>query len=541
MFAGGVMVILNLAAVTFALAICYYGWHRKGQMQGDFQILNQSLEDGLASLDGLDAPSDFFTAFGHLREKISSVPVLGPHWRNFERGLVKDPVNEVYASPISAADHFSYELLYSPELKLRKHEALPNQLVGIGLLGTFLGLTISLAIASAGLSGDVESAKRSLIALMSASAVKFVTSIAAISSALLFTHSKNEDLSKIHQLIDEFGACLDRLVVPISNEKIAWDSKAELSRQTEFLASRNEELASAIANALDERLKTSLKDAMAPVAKQIGEMGEKMGEISEATMRYMIEMFSKELGGAAKKHSERMAELLNEVSRAVERVPERIDASSAMFSSSLEAAAKEVERTFGQSGVVLSSILSDTSAAIEKNSSSWTDAGDRMELLLRAIARSESQFSDRLTAVNEMADLSVERLQNHVEALRLAVETMPALDHAARELQEASAMLERSVKEIAKLETIGDDAQRRSLEAGEQFLKTVNSIGSEMKALDVSLASVLANTASGLAGFKNQTEDITSSMDNQLAIAVGRLSDVVQDLKNTNANRGAIK
>jgi uncharacterized protein Yka (UPF0111/DUF47 family) len=258
-------------------------------------------------------------------------------------------------------------------------------------------------------------------------------------------------------------------------------------------------------------------------------------------MRYMIEMFSKELGGAAKKHSERMAELLNEVSRAVERVPERIDASSAMFSSSLEAAAKEVERTFGQSGVVLSSILSDTSAAIEKNSSSWTDAGDRMELLLRAIARSESQFSDRLTAVNEMADLSVERLQNHVEALRLAVETMPALDHAARELQEASAMLERSVKEIAKLETIGDDAQRRSLEAGEQFLKTVNSIGSEMKALDVSLASVFANTASGLAGFKNQTEDITSSMDNQLAIAVGRLSDVVQDLKNTNANRGAIK
>jgi hypothetical protein len=62
-----------------------------------------------------------------------------------------------------------------------------------------------------------------------------------------------------------------------------------------------------------------------------------------------------------------------------------------------------------------------------------------------------------------------------------------------------------------------------------------------MKALDVSLASVFANTASGLAGFKNQTEDITSSMDNQLAIAVGRLSDVVQDLKNTNANRGAIK
>lgn len=541
MFAIGLSEALNAAAVAVAAAIFFYGWKRNRQMQRDLADLEQSLSEGLAALNGLQGPVDFYKAFDRVRAALALPAVVGPHWKTFARNLVRDPLNETFASPTPAADHFGYDLLYGPELHLRKHEAIPNQLVGIGLLGTFVGLMISLAIASGGLSGDVENAKRSLIALMSASAIKFITSIAAIFSALVFTHTKNAKLSAIHRQIDYFAHRLDALVVPISSERLASESNAELAKQTEFLASRNQELATAIAEALDERLKTSLKDAIAPVATEIGTMGEKMGEISEATMRYMIEMFSKELGGAAREHSERMADLLNEVSRAVERVPERIDESSAALSASLERSARGVEDTFGKSGKALSSVLSGAAVSIERNSKGWAAAGDKMERLILAIEHSGEKFSERLTAVNEMTDQSVERLRAHADALRVAAENMPALDEAARQLQEASAMLERSVQGIAKLETINEDAQRRSQEAGDHFLQTVSSIEAEMKALDNSMAAVFAKTGSGLAMFKDQTSEIVTSMDSQLATAVGRLADVVRDFKKEKTAHRAAK
>lgn len=518
--------LLTAAAVLIAALILLYGLYRLNQMMRDLAKLRESLETSQAILGDIHTPQDLFLEFEERHSQFSAVPTIGPRWSAFRRSIVQS--EHEMLSPTPAASTFNYELLYSPAVHLRRHEAVPNQLVGIGLLFTFLGLALSLAIASSGLQGDVESAKTSLIALMSASAIKFVTSIAAILAALVFTHFKNAKVAEIHVLIDELAERIDWLVPAISAESKAEEICGLLRVQNIYLEERNEELAKTIASELDATLQTSLKDALQPVAEEIGEMADKMGEISENTMRHMVEMFSKELGSAARDHSKRMADLLEAVSHAVEKVPEKIELSSSAFSAAMEASAHKIEDTFGQSSRSLMEVLRETSDVMSTSAAGWSEVSASLTKLTDEISGTQDAFGKRLDAVHDATDRTIGQIQQIAAEMKKASDNLPAMDQVSEKLERASEALDRSVQEIGKLEGISDDARTRALEAARHFAESVTTIETEMKQLDKSMAAVFAKTSEGLAGFKKQTDAITGNMDKQLGQAVDRLALTVE-------------
>lgn len=540
MFDLGLGSILSGAAVVIALAILFYGLARRSQMLADLAKLESSLNSANALLNDIHSSDEFFERFDQISEDLAAVPVLRPHWNAFQRSLIRSNERGVIGSPTSAGDTFNYDLLYSPELHLRRHEAMPNQLVGIGLLGTFIGLALSLWIASSGLQVDVETAKRSLIALMSASAIKFVTSIAAIFVALLFTHSKNAKLAQLHPSIEDFAARIDWLVRPMSREQLAEESHRELVAQTRHMEARNDELARTIASELNATLQISLKEAIAPVAEEINGMAEKMGEISENTMRYMVDMFAKELGSAAKEHSERMAALLNEVSRAVEKVPANIELSSGAFSDAMAASAKVIEQTFGAASSHLTKSLEQASERMAASAKSWSDISDKLIELTDGLSATQDAFGERLDAVHDTTAQTIVQLNALAREMEHAAANLPAMDVVAGQLESAAKALELSVTEIGKLEHIGEDARQRANAATEQFMQTVATIERDMKALDGSMAAVFSRTSDGLSAFQKQTEGFVGSLDTQMAHAVQLLTEAVDKLASSNGQRGSV-
>ena len=87
--------------------------------------------------------------FEAISSDLLQLPYVGPRWRQYRETLV---IPVVPGRPIRATAHaeqwFDLSLCADAGLDQRYHAALPNLLVGAGLLFTFFGLTVALSMAS---------------------------------------------------------------------------------------------------------------------------------------------------------------------------------------------------------------------------------------------------------------------------------------------------------------------------------------------------------------------------------------------------------
>jgi hypothetical protein len=84
-------------------------------------------------------------------------------------------------------------LLRSLDVDLRYHAALPNLLVGAGLLFTFLGLAAALSIAGGVVSGTSNERNEALRMLLEAASFKFLTSLTGLALSLAYALSRAKE------------------------------------------------------------------------------------------------------------------------------------------------------------------------------------------------------------------------------------------------------------------------------------------------------------------------------------------------------------
>jgi len=113
--------------------------------------------------------------------------------------------------------------------------SLPSYFTSVGLIFTFIGLVAALYFAARGFrSGDVEEARSSIMQLLNASSFKFLTSVAALASALLVSivfryaqsrlrHSVGETI----QLIESYLAPWREASGPIATGRDSLDRKLD--------------------------------------------------------------------------------------------------------------------------------------------------------------------------------------------------------------------------------------------------------------------------------------------------------------------------
>jgi hypothetical protein len=83
-------------------------------------------------------------------------------------------------------------------------QALPGIFTSLGLILTFVGLVVALYFAARGFrSGNMEEARAAILQLLNASSFKFMTSVAALSGALLITLFLRVGLSLMRRAMDE--------------------------------------------------------------------------------------------------------------------------------------------------------------------------------------------------------------------------------------------------------------------------------------------------------------------------------------------------
>ena len=183
-----------------------------------------------------------------LTEKFNRNKELADAWQEFEDSLITRSHNEnqILYKTDEASLFFSEERLLEQHLNIRFWNSVPALLVGLGILGTFVGLVWGLRSFS-GIedftSAEMEKAIKELLPGVSTA---FVTSVWGMFASLLFNGLEKGCIGRVSRAIAHLQRALDRLFTLTTQEEISFRQEDELTQQTQALKSFSTDLANNI-------------------------------------------------------------------------------------------------------------------------------------------------------------------------------------------------------------------------------------------------------------------------------------------------------
>ena len=175
---------------------------------------------------------------------------------------------------------------------------MPGILVGLGVLGTFLGLSLSLLQAFPLLTDQkLESAINILI---SGASVAFFTSVFGLGCSLLFNFCSDNKISILQKSLNEFNFSLEKSLKLVTEEHLLVRHLEELQQQSRHLDS------------MDERIALKMGDLFEQMGSKIQEsISQGNQNISEKFLSDIIDKMNQGMGDFSKKQMENLDKTLN--------------------------------------------------------------------------------------------------------------------------------------------------------------------------------------------------------------------------------------
>lgn len=278
--------LIVLAAVAIWLD---FRWRR-------LEPLLQGLDDAISAVEETEGQASFRARFPQVFQRLADNPVVGDTWRAFAPTLAPAPGNDdAMGYTRRPAESFNETLLAVAGVNQRFYGAVPNLLVGAGLLFTFIGLVAALHFASAGVTAtDVEVAQLALSTLLSAATFKFVTSIAGLGSSLVFSWREKAQLHRVQRRLGRFCSALEARMIPVTGESMAGAQLAEMRQQTALLRRLTRDLFVRLPESVEDGIAGEIGRAVAPLREALVEAAPALRRLAEP----LTDMLAAEIAAA---------------------------------------------------------------------------------------------------------------------------------------------------------------------------------------------------------------------------------------------------
>lgn len=260
---------------------------------GRLAPLRRALARAIELVDQGEGTASFKQRFPAIFEGLAQDPVLGRAWRAYAATVTPVPGNEQALGAARAPQSvFDDGLFARVGLNLRFYQAVPNILVGLGLLFTFVGLVAALHFASAGVTAaDIREAQAALRELLAAATFKFATSIAGLAASLVFSWREKVHLHRVQAEIRRFCLLLEERLLPLTPETLLVAQIDETRRINQRLGQLGRSLIVRAPEGVEARLAEELtlatrplKAALERVARRFETLDERVaGELVAAT------------------------------------------------------------------------------------------------------------------------------------------------------------------------------------------------------------------------------------------------------------------
>ena len=468
----------------------------------------QTLNDVKNKLYEIKDRKDYFERYEEIRLFFESKNYVKNCWGEYDETIIYDEHREII-SPKRAHDYFNEQLIVSPTVNLRLFFAIPNLLIGVGLLLTFFGIVIALNIASSGIAGGTAaSSDKALQDLLGAASTKFSSSIIALICSLTFSGWQKHYYDKIITVIDDICHKFEELTINRSVEQLVYEDikiQKEISNSLHSLAI---DISSKIGEVLANKLPESIELSMKPLTEALMKIADKMDKTGESGMQNMIEKFMDRLHSSTNNEMSSLVENIKQLQGGLTNVLEAISSTGSTFGNTMFNAAGEI------------------SSSLKPVSENLNSFGDVIKGVTENIFLLLKEFESNITGLNHI----VENFSSIAKSIDIAGQPIlsanRAISDASNSLTDVSgnikSFMESSKSTLQSVENISSGLEKAWISYQEKFEK-----------VDTDLEKGFRVMQDGLKNFTSEAEKFIEGMDSKFAKSLTTFSGVVEDLSDS--------
>ena len=338
--------------------------------------------------------------------------ITGPLWREFDESLVYSADKSRLSNTLDAEHFFNNFTLAYGLTSSRLLAAAPTFLTAIGVLGTFLGLTLGLKGLQIN-AGDVETLKNGISVMINGAAVAFMTSIWGVALSLLLNLFEKlverGALTKIRNLQQRIDFLYPRLPAEHLLVQIASatdESKESLQELHERIGDRLQETVSGMSDSMQQAFTDAINTVMAPA---IQSLVSNSSQQSTQMLEKLVSGFMDGIQSADSQQGHLMKSAAGEVQQAVSGMAERMET---MFKQLDEQQSRTREQSEGSSREFAQLLEQQGVQAAQRQQ----QMEERFNSLMEQMEQKVSAQFDKAAADERNRAASQEQLQSHMVA-----------------------------------------------------------------------------------------------------------------------------
>ncbi len=501
----------------------------------------------------LDKPAgDWRRATEDARAAAKTSPVVATAWQDTEQRVIRLPRGEanILATLGAPRDLWSSQRLLTRTFNLPLAESVPNILVGIGLLFTFIFLTIALTqattalVSQSGTQADILGATRGLL---SAAGAKFITSLAGLLASILWTLAARKRMTRLTQVCEDIVDRIARLVPPIGSEMIVASqlhsaielekSVVELGKSVEGQLHATEELlfeareqtgslkrfetdlAVTLAGAITQAFTPQMEAMTNRLTSAIDNLSGKLGAMNQGALEKMLTDFAVMLKQATESE-------MGQLRQSLEILAERL-AGAAI---SIEGGAGRAGEALTGAGDTLSASIGDMAATLAAGAANLDEASSSIKLALNDLDVSIVEAAElgregqkQFRTVLGEAGNAIDRMSGLAKGFAGLVSSLEGAAAKMADTTEGVDTLSAGLQEVVDAVTVGAPAA----------IASISSVSESLEKASKGLVTTVDSMTGGVTEYTVSVLSLHKTMDGLLAKAIGTLNTTVDELTET--------
>ena len=421
-------------------------------------------------------------------------------------------------------DIWTPKALLAKRVNLALYEAMPNILIGVGLLFTFVFLALALAeVTPAIQNSDPDAIKSAISGLLKNASGKFMTSISGMFCSLLWTWFSKKHLEELDDEIEQLCVAMQRHVEDTGSE-------AAISAQIDVLNMILEEgreqvgqlkrfetdFAVAIGEALGNRMQPAFEQLTLSITAALNALTEKVGSMNEDALEKMLTDFQDAIREHSGKEMESFKQTLVDIAEHIKDAADKLEGASGsagraireggqVFGDALAGGAGDLRQAaslLDQAMITAKATVNDMDETIERASTQGRQGLENLQAVLSRLAVTATEVGSLVTKIQAASD---------------------GFEEAAAATADATENLQKVVDEqntlVSTVSTAAKDLGASLVTANQEFRKSAETMSQTTK-----------DMTAGVENYSEQLAELHGNLDQSLAKAIGSLNSTISEL-----------
>jgi methyl-accepting chemotaxis protein len=432
--------------------------------------------------------------------------------------------------------------------------SLPNYFVGLGLLGTFIGLIAALTFSTKSLTTavDQEKIKEALSQLLTTAAAKFYISAAGLVASLVLSLLIRLTLKHLHSRVHQINDALQERLLFESEQNIA---EKQLSVQQESLAELklfNTNIAMKIGDAVRSAVEAS-NDSL---TNKLSEIAESFSTLIDASGRGAGAAVGEAMKGALDTSLRQAGDAIGSIAAELKDVPTRLSEAAASIQKAGSAAAEQQEQLAAKIQEAVKSILHDAGSQIAEKIGvgtqgliqGLTDTGSNFGASAERIEAILERFSDSGDSyIESLSTLSDRNAELHSGLGAISSQIVAAADSVSKAGATVDNNIDKLLSGLSEVSRLAAETNRTSQESQAAIRGMIEALQKQMSvhmerfnSVDETLGRVFNSIGSHLELQSKQMGEQLTTMDQALARAVNQFEQLIGDLTDAMSARKSV-